>query len=68
MSEFDKRIQATINMVLEESCRAFRHGGDHETRKCIAEHLIDAARSGKMTLDDLRSAARRALLTLTKSA
>lgn len=66
MSEFDKPTQAHMDLVLEETCCELPHyGGDHESRKYIAEHLIDAARSGEMTLTDLRAVARRALLTLT---
>ncbi|WP_407150619.1 hypothetical protein [Bradyrhizobium sp. ORS 86] len=66
MTEFDGRIQANLNVVLEEICQKLsRHGGDHEARKFIVEHLIEAARSGKTTLTDLRAEARRALPGLT---
>lgn len=65
MSGFNERIQANLDTVLEETCRELpHHGGDHETRKYIAEELIDAARSGKTTLAELRAVARDALLTL----
>lgn len=66
MSKFDKRIQANMNVVLEDVCRDLsKHGGDHESRKYIAEQLIEAASAGKTTLADLEAIARRALLDLT---
>lgn len=66
MSEFNDRTQANLDTVLEETCRELpHHGGDHKTRKYIAEQLIAAARSGKSTLGDLRVVAARALMTLT---
>lgn len=65
MNDFNERTQANLDAVLEETCRELpHHGGDHETRKYIAEHLIDAARSGKTTLTELRAVARDASLTL----
>ena len=67
MSKFDKRTQINMNVVLEDSCRDLsKHGGDHESRKYIAEHLIEAASAGKTTLGDLEAIARRALLDLTE--
>ncbi|WFU37573.1 hypothetical protein QA640_24170 [Bradyrhizobium sp. CB82] len=54
MSDFNERTQANLKTVLEETCRELPTGGDHETRKYIAEHLIEAARSGKTTLGELR--------------
>ena len=39
--------------------------GDHESRKYIAEHLIAAARAGKVGLDDLRAVADKALVDIT---
>lgn len=66
MSDFDERTQAKMETVLEETCRELpHHGGDHATRKYIAEQLIDGARSGNTTLAELRAVARDALLTLT---
>ena len=67
MSKFDKRTQINMNVVLEDSCRDLsKHGEDHESRKYIAEHLIEAASAGKTTLGDLEAIARRALLDLTE--
>ena len=66
MSEFNDRTQANLDTVLEETCRELpHHGGDHNSRKYIAEQLIAAARSGKTKLGDLRVVASRALMTLT---
>ena len=67
MSEFDKRTQTNMNVVLEEVCRDLsKHGGDHESRKYIAEHLIGAASAGETARGNLEAIARRALLDLTK--
>jgi hypothetical protein len=66
MSEFDERVQANMDVVLEEVCAELPNAGDHESRKFIAEHLIQCARSGKTTLGDLMYAARRALVQLKK--
>jgi hypothetical protein len=38
MSEFDERVQANMDVVLEEVCAELPKGGDHESRKFIAEH------------------------------
>ena len=66
MSEFDKRTQSNMNLVLEEVCQALsKYGGDHECRKYIAEQLIEAASAGKTTRGELEAIARRALLDLT---
>jgi hypothetical protein len=52
-----------LDLVLELSCRKVPHGGDHETRR-YAEHLIEAALSGKTEQADLDMIAREALLEL----
>jgi hypothetical protein len=46
--------------VLELVCRELPHGGRHEERKYIAERLIRCAGSGRTTLGDLQTVARRA--------
>ena len=66
MSEFEERVQANMDVVLEEVCAELPNGGDHESRKFIAEQLIQCARSGKSALGDLIYAARRALVQLKK--
>lgn len=62
--EFDERLQANIEVVLDEICRELPHGGDHESRKFIAEQLMQAARGGKTTLSELTYTGRRALVHL----
>jgi len=64
LSDLDQRTQADIDVLLELVCRELPHGGRHEDRKYIAERLIECAGSGRTTLEDLRTVARRALLDL----
>ena len=64
MDEFDDRTSANMDVVLEEICREMTHGGDHDSRRFIAERLMECAREGRTTLAELNSAARRALLEL----
>lgn len=61
LSEFDERIQANMDVVLDEICGELPHGGDHESRKAIAEQLMQAARGGKTGLRELTYVGRRAL-------
>jgi hypothetical protein len=65
MDEFDHRTMARMDIVLEEICRELKHGGNHESRKFVAERLMACARDGHTTLDELRTAACAALLELT---
>jgi len=46
MVEFNERTQANMDIVLEKVCAELPNGGDHESRKFIAEQLIQCARSG----------------------
>lgn len=64
MNEFDERTQSNLDVVLDRICSELPNGGDHESRKFIAEQLIEAARSGKTTLHELTSAGRRAFVHL----
>lgn len=64
MSDFDERTQANMDVVLDEVCAVLPNGGDHESRKFIAEQLILAARAGKTTLGELTYMGRRALVHL----
>jgi hypothetical protein len=64
MDEFDDRTRANMDVVLEDICREMPHGGDHESRKFIAERLMECAREGRSSLSELNSVARRALLEL----
>ena len=62
MDEFDDRIRANMDVVLEEICREMPHGGDHESRKFIAERLMECAREGRTSLSELNSVALRPML------
>jgi hypothetical protein len=61
MPELSERTKANMDVVLEETCRQLPHGGDHDSRKFIAERLIEAAQAGHATLGELGIVARRAL-------
>jgi hypothetical protein len=62
MTKFDRRIAANLEVALETVCQELSHGGDHETRKRIAEELLQAAESGNTTLGELEAVGRKALL------
>ncbi len=64
MGEFAERVQANMDIVLDEVCAEWPNGGDHESRKYIAEQLIQAARGGQTTLGALIYVGRRALVHL----
>jgi hypothetical protein len=64
MSEFDERVQANMDVVLEKVYADLANGGDHESRKFIAEQLVQAAKAGKTTLGELTYVGRRALVQL----
>lgn len=69
MNKFDDRTAANLNVVLESVCRALPNsGGDHESRKFIAEKMLRAAQRGKRTLGALESVARRAMKALSRRA
>lgn len=67
MGEFVERVQANMDVVLEEVCAELPNGGDHESRKYIAEQLIQAARGGKTSLSELTYIGRRALVHLNNT-
>ena len=50
-----------MDVVLDEICNELPHGGDHESRKAIAEQLMQAARDGRTSLRELTYVGRRAL-------
>lgn len=54
-----------MDIVLEQTCRQLPHGGDHASRRFIAERLIQAAQTGRATLGELGIVARRALAEIT---
>ena len=64
MSEFEGRMQTMLDAALDAAFSHVRHGGDHESRKLIAERLMEAARSGTTALEGLTSVGRRALIDL----
>jgi hypothetical protein len=64
VTEFDERTQANMNAVLNQLCRRLPNGGDHESRKFVAEQLMQAARSGVRSRSDLTEHGRRALALL----
>ena len=66
MTRLDDRSIAKMDFVLEETCRVFPNGGDHEHRRYIAQKLKLSARRGNSTLDGLRAVAHSALNEITK--
>ncbi|PDT68562.1 hypothetical protein CO683_15210 [Bradyrhizobium ottawaense] len=64
MGEFPERVQANMDVVLDQVCTELPNGGDHKSRRYVAEQLIEAARDGKITLGELSSAGRRAVVYL----
>ncbi|WP_065752881.1 hypothetical protein [Bradyrhizobium paxllaeri] len=66
MTKLDARSIANMEFVLEETCRVFPNGGDHEQRRYIAQKLKLSARRGNITLEGLRAVALSALNEMTK--
>jgi hypothetical protein len=64
VGDFDDRVQANMDVLLDEICAEFTNGGDHESRKFIAEQLVQVAGAGKTTLGELTYVGRRALVQL----
>jgi hypothetical protein len=65
MTKIEERAFANMDVVLEEVCRHLPHGGDHESRKHIAERLMQSANKGNVTLAGLRTVANHALSGLS---
>jgi hypothetical protein len=61
MKELDHRTLVHLDMVLEDVCRSLPHGGDHMTRKKVAEKLLSTARKGNVSVDGLVAVAQDAL-------
>ena len=61
MNQLDDRTAANLDVVLEDTCKALPHGGDHDFRKKVALKLLSAARRGQTTLASLKRAARSAM-------
>ena len=66
MSKLNERTIANMDSVLEEVCRVFPNGGDHECRKYIAQELKERAMRGDATLTALRAVAQSALKEVLK--
>jgi hypothetical protein len=63
MTKPDERIiVVSMEIVLENVCRGLPNsGGDHATRKHVAQKLVQTAKKGNTTLDGLEAVGRRAL-------
>jgi hypothetical protein len=66
MNDFDRRTQAHLDFVLDEVCAELPNGGDHESRKFVAEQLMAAARAGERSLAELTYVGQRALVHLNQ--
>lgn len=64
MDEFDELTKGNMDVVLDEICSELPNGGDHASRKFVAEQLMQAARAGKTSLSELTYVGRRALVHL----
>ena len=60
------RVKSNMEFVLEEICRELPHGGAHESRRLVAEQLLQAAEAGQSTLGELRSVALRVATKITQ--
>jgi hypothetical protein len=65
MVKIHRRIAANMEVVLDEVFEGVLHGGDHESRKYVAQKLIQSARKGNVTLDGLRTVGRDAFRQLS---
>ena len=54
MIKLNELTIANMDFVLEETCRVFPNGGDHERRKYIAQQLKWHAMQGVTTLTELK--------------
>ena len=67
MTKLDQRTIANMDVVLESVCRSLPNcGGDHATRKYVAQKLIQSAKKGNTTLGSLELVGRRALQEITQ--
>ena len=62
MHELNETLRARLDAVLDQTCGRLVNGGDHDTRKYIAEKLVEAVRRGTTHLEELTIIAHRALL------
>jgi hypothetical protein len=61
MTSFDPRTTTNLEVALERVCHGLPGGGDHETRKRVAEKLLQAAEGGHKSLGELEAVGRQAL-------
>ena len=66
MAKLNDRAIANMEVALEDVCKRFPNGGDHESRKFIAHRLKLSARKGNVTLRELSAVAHSALQELSK--
>jgi hypothetical protein len=66
MIKLDDRTIAKMDLALEQACRIFPYGGDHERRRYVAKKLKLSARKGTATLDGLTTVANLAVEELSQ--
>ena len=57
-------FKTRLEFVLQETFQECPHGGDHISRAFVANRLLNAAQTGIVKLDDLKSIAKAALLEI----
>jgi hypothetical protein len=62
------KVRFNMEVVLEHICRQLPNGGDHETRKYVAERLAATALQDLTTIDYLEEVAQHALLRTAEPA
>jgi hypothetical protein len=67
MSGLDERTKTRLEFILDEVCSTLPKGGDHESRKFVAQLML-CARAGKTSLEELAYAGQRALVQLRRVA
>jgi len=67
LNKLDGRAIANMDLALEQVCRVFPHGGDHEQRKYVTQKMILSAFSGNTTFDGLSEVASHAVEELSKA-
>ena len=60
MPDLDDRTFANIEVVLNDTFRAYPNGGHHERRRHVAERLLQSAKCGNTTLVGLSVVAKAA--------
>jgi hypothetical protein len=67
MTKLDDGTIANIEVALEKACRVLPNGGDHESRKYIAQKLKLSAKKGNVTLGELDAIAHSAVQELSEA-